>query len=40
MLILDTWYAVSGAGRLRSGNQLILDNAWQDSDVKFLNILR
>ena len=34
------WYATSGAGGLRSENQLILDNAMQYSDVKFLNISR
>ena len=34
------WYATSGAGELRSGNQLILSNAQQHSAIKFLNILR
>ena len=34
------WYATSGAGGLRSGNQLILGNAKQYSDMKFLNISR
>ena len=34
------WYATSGAGGLRRGNQLILGNAQQYSDIKFLNILR
>ena len=34
------WYATSGAGDLRSGNQLILGNAQQHIDIKFLNILR
>ena len=32
------WYATSGAGGLRSGNQLIPGNAKQYSDMKFLNI--
>ena len=34
------WYATSGAGGLRSGNQLILGDAQQYSDIKFLDILR
>ena len=33
-------YATSGAGGLRSGNQLILGSAKQYSDMKFLNISR
>ena len=34
------WYATSGAGGLRSGNQLIMGNALQYSDMKFINISR
>ena len=35
------WYATRGAGGLRSGNQLILRNALQYSDImKFINIAR
>ena len=34
------WYAMSGAGGLRSGNQLILGDAQQYSDIKFLNSMR
>ena len=34
------WYATSDAGGLRSGDQLILGDAQQYSDIKFLNILR
>ena len=34
------WYATSGAGGHRSGNQLILGNAKQYSDMKFLHISR
>ena len=34
------WYATSGAGGLGSRNQLILGNAKQYSDLKFLNISR
>ena len=32
------WYATNGAGGLRSGNQLILGDAQQYSDIKFLDI--
>ena len=34
------WYTTGGAGGLRSANQLILGNAKQYSDMKFLNIAR
>ena len=34
------WYATSGAGGYRSGNQQILGNAKQYSDMKFLHISR
>ena len=34
------WYATSCTGGLRSWNQLILGNALQYSDMKFLNISR
>ena len=34
------WYATNGAGGLRSGNQLILGNAKQYSDMKFIDISR
>ena len=38
--LLLCWRATSVAGGLRSGNQLILGNAKQYSDMKFLNISR
>ena len=37
---LVCWYATSGPGGLRSGNQLILGNAKQRNEMKFLNISR